>query len=188
MKDIDVLKKMTDIYIDGGSIKMQFKLRKWKHSDAECIVKYANNPKVANNLRNVFPYPYTIDDAKKYINDCIYNDESNQFIRAIVVNEEAVGSIGVFIKDDVYCKSGEIGYWLGEPFWGNGIISEAIKQICSFVFQHSDIIRIFAEPYEYNIGSRKALEKAGFKLEGILKKSVYKNGKIFDSCIYALIK
>lgn len=167
---------------------MQFELRRWKYSDADCIVKYANNLKIANNLRNAFPCPYTIDDAKLYVNNCICSSEENQCTRAIVVDGEAAGSIGVFIKDDVYCKSGEIGYWLAEPFWGNGIVSEAIKQICHFVFQNYDIIRIFAEPYAHNTGSRKALEKAGFELEGILKKSVYKNDKIFDSCIYALIK
>jgi len=167
---------------------MAFELRKWLNSDADSVAKYANNINIANNLRNIFPYPYTIKDAKWYVNSCASNDEIRQYIRAIVVDGEAVGSIGVLIKDDVYCKSGKIGYWLGEPFWNRGIISEAIKQTCDMVFQKYDVIRIFAEPYAGNMGSRKVLEKAGFELEGILKKSVYKNGAIFDSCIYALIK
>lgn len=167
---------------------MDFKLRKWLYSDADSIAKYANNIKIANNLRNVFLYPYTIENAEKYINDCASNDETRQCKRAIVVDGQAVGGIGAFIKDDVYCKSCEIGYWLGEPFWNRGIISEAIKQICDLVFEKYDVVRIFAEPYAYNVGSRKALEKSGFQLEGILKKSVLKNGEIFDSCIYALIK
>lgn len=167
---------------------MEFELRKWRNSDAESVAKYANNINVANNLRNVFPHPYTIEDAKWYVNSCANNDESCQCTRAIVVNGEAVGSIGIFIKDDVYCKSGEIGYWLGEPFWNKGIVSEAIKQICDLVFQKYDVVRIFSEPYARNIGSRKVLEKAGFELEGVLKKSVYKNGVILDSCIYSLIK
>lgn len=167
---------------------MEFELRKWRNSDADSVAKYANNINIANNLRNVFPYPYTIKDAKWYVNSCTSNDEIRQCTRAIVVDGEAVGSIGIFIKDDVYCKSGEIGYWLGEPFWNRGIISEAIKQICDFVFQKYDVVRIFSEPYAGNLGSRKVLEKAGFELEGILRKSVYKNGAIFDSCIYSLIK
>ena len=166
---------------------MEFELRKWLNSDADSVAKYANNINVANNLRNVFPHPYTIEDAKWYVNNCASNDEIHQCTRAIVVDGEAVGSIGAFIKDDVYCKSGEIGYWLGEPFWNRGIISEAIKQMCDLVFQKYGVVRIFAEPYAGNLGSRKVLEKAGFELEGILKKSVYKNGAIFDSCIYALI-
>lgn len=167
---------------------MEFELRKWRNSDADSVAKYGNNIKISNNLRDAFPCPYTIADATWYINEYANNDEIHQCTRAIVVDGEAVGSIGVFIRDDVYSKSAEIGYWLGEPFWNRGIISQAIKQICEFVFEKHHIIRIFAETYACNMGSRKALEKAGFQLEGVLKKSVYKNGKIFDSCIYALTK
>jgi len=99
-----------------------------------------------------------------------------------------VESIALFIKNDVYCRSAEIVYWLGEPFWSRGIMSEAIKQFCQTAFKQYNIVRIFAEPYAYNIGSRKALEKAGFVLEGIMKKGVYKDGKFFDYCMYALVK
>ena len=167
---------------------MNFELRQWQHTDAESIVKHASNEKIANNLRNVFPYPYTIEDAKWYIIDCINSNKTNQCRRAIVVNGEVVGSIGIFIKDDVYCRSAEIGYWLGEAYWNKGIMSSAIKEMCDSAFEKYDIVRIFAEVFAYNIGSRKVLEKSGFQLEGILNKSVYKNGRIFDSCIYALTK
>ncbi|MHC1682213.1 MAG: GNAT family N-acetyltransferase [Clostridiaceae bacterium] len=164
-----------------------FKLRRWEIDDIQSVAKYANNKKVADNLRNIFPYPYTLEDAEDYVRFCIKGDEKKQCCRAITVNGEAVGSIGVFIKDDVYCKTAEVGYWLGEEFWGKGLMSEAIKEICEFVFENYDIVRIFAEPFAWNMGSRRALEKAGFKLEGILEKSVYKNGVIGDSCIYRLI-
>lgn len=166
---------------------MDFELRKWKISDAKDVQKYANNKKIADNLRNAFPYPYTLQDAEYFINSVIQKDEKSQCCRAIVKNDEVVGSIGLFLKDDVYCKSAEIGYWLAEPFWGRGIMSSAIKQLTDFAFKQYDIVRIYAEPYEYNTGSRKALEKAGFILEGIKKKSIYKNGNFFNSCIYALI-
>jgi len=139
-------------------------------------------------LRNVFPFPYTYEHAEWYVKKCIEKGEVNQLCRAIVVNGEAVGSIGVFVREDVYCKTAEVGYWLGEPFWNNGLMSEAVKQLCDEAFKTFDIIRIFAEPFAYNIGSRRTLEKAGFVLEGIMKKSVYKRGEIFDSCMYALIK
>lgn len=168
--------------------RQEFELRKWQANDADSVAKYANNSKIADNLRNAFPYPYTKANAEYYIDSCISKADTCQYTRAIVVGGEAVGSIGVFIKDDVYCKSGEIGYWLGEPFWNRGIISSSIQQICHDVFNQYDIVRIFAEPFAHNIGSRKALEKAGFELEGILKKNVYKNGDYFDSCIYALLK
>lgn len=163
-------------------------LRKWKIEDAGAVAKYANNKKIADNLRDAFPYPYTLEDAKRYVEACAENNETGQCCRAIVVDDEAVGSIGVFLKDDVYRKSAEIGYWLAEPFWGRGIITEAIRQICSYAFSHYDIARIFAEPFAINQGSRRALEKAGFKLEGILESSVYKNGQIMDSCVYALLR
>lgn len=164
-----------------------FKLRKWEIDDIKSIEKYANNKNVADNLRNIFPYPYTLEDAEDYVRFCIKGDKKKQCCRAVTVNGEAVGSIGVFIKDDVYCKTAEVGYWLGEEFWGKGIMSKAIKEICEFVFDNYDIVRIFAEPFACNMGSKRALEKADFKLEGILEKSVYKNGVIGDSCIYGLI-
>ena len=167
---------------------MEFKLEKWSTYYIEDVARYANNKAIAKNLRNVFPNPYTIQDAALYVNSCALDDERKQCTRAIVINGECVGSIGIFIKDDVYCKSGEIGYWLGEPFWGKGIMSNAITEICKFCFENYDIVRIFAEPFSYNIGSRKALEKAGFTLEGEHKKSVFKYGEFYDSCVYALIK
>lgn len=170
---------------------MDFILRPWQISDVKSLTQYANDFSVARNLRNVFPNPYTQEDAKNYIKYCMSLEESElpeEYIRAIEINGEAVGSIGVMMKNDVYSKSGEIGYWLGKPFWGKGIMSEAAKQICKEVYDKYDIVRIFAEPFAYNIGSRRVLEHAGFKLEGILEKSVYKNGEYFDSCMYALIK
>ncbi len=165
---------------------MDFKLRPWRIEDAESLVSYANNSKIAANLRNAFPYPYTINDAKGYIDFCLGMKEELCF--AIEVNGKAVGSIGVFIKDDVYCKSAELGYWLGEPFWGKGVMSEAIIRICRLAFSQYDIVRIFAEPFARNMGSRRVLEKAGFELEGTLKKSVFKNGVIEDSLMYAKLK
>lgn len=166
---------------------MDFKLRSWQMEDAYSIAKYANNKKIADNLRNAYPFPYAMEDALVFISG--FREEDPSYIcRAIEINGEAAGSIGVFQKDDVYEKSAEIGYWLAEPYWGRGIMTEAIRRMAALAFEKMDIVRIFAEPYAYNTGSRRALEKAGFTLEGVLKKSIYKNGKIHDSCIYALLK
>lgn len=169
---------------------MNIKLKKWKLEYINDIHRYGNNKKIADNLRNAYPYPYpyTYENAKEYVISCIENDEKRQCCRAIVVDNVAVGSIGIFLKDDVNQKSGEIGYWLGESFWGNDIMTYAIKEICNFVFNNYDIIRIFAEPYAYNKGSCKVLEKSGFILEGTLRNSVYKNGNVYDSYIYGLLK
>ena len=167
---------------------MDFKLREWKISDIDSVAYNANNEKIAEKLRNVFPNPYTKEDAEFFVNMCINADKTKDLYLAIEVDGKAVGSIGVFVKDDVYCKSGELGYWLGEDYWNKGIVTEAIKQTCELAFEIFDIVRIFAEPYAHNIGSRRVLEKAGFEYEGTMKKGVYKNGQIYDFCMYALTK
>lgn len=167
---------------------MNFELKSWDTSYIDDVHKYANNKNIADRLRDVFPYPYTRNDAEWYINDCISKEGNNQITRAIVVDNHAVGSIGIFVQSDVYRKSAELGYWLGEEFWNKGIMTEAIKKICDMAFNQFDIVRIYAEPFEYNKGSRRVLEKSGFNLEGIFKNSVIKNDKIFNSCMYALLK
>ncbi|MEG0614642.1 MAG: GNAT family protein [Oscillospiraceae bacterium] len=167
---------------------MDFSLEKWDKKFIDDVTKYANNPKIATNLRNIFPNPYTKTDAEWYVTDCAENDESKQCTRAIVVAGHAVGSIGLFVQGDVYEKSAELGYWLAEDFWRKGIMTKAVKILSKFGFENYDIVRIFAEPYADNFGSRGVLEKAGFSLEGVLKKSVYKNEKFHDSCIYSLLK
>ena len=176
---------------NNGEINMDkklFKLRDFELSDINSIAQNGNNEKIAKNLRDTYPFPYTIEDAKSYIQICINNNSYQQCVKAIVVEGEAVGSIGVFMQRDVYCKSAELGYWLGEEYWGKGIMTEAIKEICNIAFRNYDIVRIYAEPYATNKGSRRVLEKAGFELEGIFKKSVFKNGEIIDSHMYALVK
>lgn len=167
---------------------MDFELRDWKIGDGESIVKYANNPRIAKNLRDAFPHPYTLDDAHYFINQCIYRDVRKQLIKAIVVDGEPVGSVSLNTQKDISRKSALLGYWLGEPFWGKGIMNKAIKEVCQLGFEKLDIVRIFARPFADNMASRKTLEKVGFELEGISKKGVYKNGEIKDGSIYALVK
>ncbi len=167
---------------------MDFALRQLNLTDAKSIAQHANNIKIANNVRNIFPYPYTFENASAFIHDCQNSEEKCQYIRAIVVNRQAVGVVGCTRQEDVHCKSSEIGYWLGEEFWGKGIMAGAVKRITREVFQCQDVVRIFAEIFAYNAGSIKVLEKAGFQLEGKLRSSIYKNGAISDSFIYGLIK
>lgn len=170
---------------------MNFHLERWNMDYMFDLAENANNSNISDKLRDAFPYPYTIDDARFFINYCIQNDEKNQLCRAIIVDNHAVGNIGVFFRSDVYSKSAEIGYWLSEKYWGKGIMSQAIKQMCKFVFDYEndfDIYRIFAEPFADNHPSRKVLENSGFKLEGIMKSSIFKNGELKDSCMYALLK
>ncbi len=168
---------------------MDFLLRKWEKSDAQSVVCGINNHNVQKWLRDGLAFPYTIADAISFIEDmCLKADPERDIMLTIDVDGEAVGSIGVFKKDNVYAKSAELGYWLAEPFWGCGIMTRAVRQMCTIAFGTLDIVRIFAEPFAENIRSRKVLENAGFRLEGILERSVYKEGHLQDGCVYALLK
>ncbi len=161
-------------------------LRPWEAKDAERLVEIADNKKIYDNLRDYFPHPYTLEDGKKYI-ESLSNDEK-ALIFAIEYDGVLVGNIGAFLQSDVYRKNAEIGYFLAEEFWGKGIMTKAIRAITSYVFENHDIIRVYAEPFARNIGSRKSLEKSGFRHEATLKKSIIKNGLIEDSCIYSILK
>ncbi len=166
----------------------EFELRKWKPEDAEAVAKAADNPAIAKNLRNTFPHPYSLADARWYMEDCIAKEGRGQITRAIVVDGVAVGSIGIFVKDDVYEKSAELGYWLSEAYWGQGIMSRAVRMLCREAFSAFDIVRIYAEPFDYNAASRGVLEKAGFTYEGTMRNGVYKNGSIYSYCIYSILR
>ena len=167
---------------------MEFTLREWSLSDAPSVAKYANDVKIACNLRDGFPHPYTEENAKSYIKSCLTGTDAEKLCRAIVIDGEASGSIGVFLGTDVYRKSAELGYWLAEKHWSKGIMTEAVKQICADAFEKLDIIRIYAEPFGHNLGSRRVLEKAGFTYEGTMKCGVFKDGVLHDYCMYALLR
>ena len=165
-----------------------FCLRPWQETDAVSLVRYADDPGIAANLRDVFPSPYTRLDADNFIRDCLEREGRDQLSRAVVIGGQAVGCITVTRGQDVYCRNGELGYWLGEPFWGRGIMTAAVETMCREGFAAWDIVRIHAEAFARNAASRRVLEKAGFALEGTLRRSVYKNGEMLDSCIYALVR
>ena len=161
-------------------------LRKLTINDKERLVELANNAKVSINLRDGFPNPYTISDAEEFLRK-YQNTESSQ-IFAIEFNHVYVGNIGLHKGVDVYRKSAEIGYFLGEPFWNKGIMSKAVNIICDYGFTKMDIIRIHAGIFEYNTASMRVLEKCGFNREAVLEKAVFKKGKYFNEIKYAKIK
>lgn len=164
-----------------------FTLRPWREADAASIARYADNAKIAANLRDVFPCPYAPQDAATFVESCIRQEGRGQMCRAIEVDGEAAGSIGLFLGSDVYRRSAELGYWLGEPFWRKGIMTKAVQLMCEEAFRRYKLVRIYAEPFSTNLASRGVLEKAGFELEGIKRKSIFKNGCIQDSYLYAVI-
>ena len=155
--------------------------------DAEELAAIADNIKIAGNLRDGFPFPYFLKDAENWLNLILTENNPPRFF-AITIDKRLAGSIGLISKPDIYRKNFEMGYFLSEKYWGRGIITSAVKAITSYAFREFDIIRVYAEPFSDNTASRKVLEKAGFRLEAILKRNVIKNGIIKDSCIYAVLK
>ncbi|WP_373482927.1 GNAT family N-acetyltransferase [Acetobacterium sp.] len=167
---------------------MKTKLRKWKMEDAQQLSEMLNNQKILANLRDGLPFPYTIDDAKKYIQAMLDADQDQTFAYAITDEDRVIGSIGVFRKDNIHFQTAELGYYIAEPDWGQGHGTRAVRQVCELIFETTDIIRIFAEPFARNLGSCRILEKADFQLEGILRKNALKNGQTEDMKLYALVR
>ena len=167
---------------------MNLSIRKWRIEDKSDLAINLNNLKVLNNLRDGLPYPYTEDDAEDFIQMMLSADPDSTFAFAITLDNKVIGSIGVFRKDNIHSRTAEMGYYIGEPYWGNGYMTNAIKQVCAYVFENTDIIRIFAEPFAHNIASCRALEKAGFQYEGTLKSNAIKCGNVVDMKMYALTR
>lgn len=163
-------------------------IRKWRISDRERLAEMLNNPKVLNNLRDGLPYPYTPADGEDYIRSMLAADENKTFAFAITVDDLVIGSIGVFRCENIHFRTAELGYYIGEPYWGRGYATGAVRQACRYVFAHTDILRIFAEPFARNAASCRVLEKAGFQLEGTLRSNAVKNGEVLDMKLYALVR
>ncbi len=164
----------------------KYKIRSYDNSDIDALIKYANNIKVSRWLKNTFPYPYTRDDAIVWIANCAAQEPEVNF--ALANNEELIGGIGLKLNNDVFIHNAEIGYWLGEPFWGKNITTEAVKEMTKYAFNNFDINRIFAGVFEGNSASVRVLQKCRYKLDGIMQKAVYKEDKFLDQYIFALLK
>ena len=163
-------------------------LRKWRLSDAQNLAAALNNEKIQNNLRDGLPFPYTQQDARDYIITMLSSQEDSAFAYAITIDDRAVGSIAAFRQGNIHRRTAELGYYLAESCWGRGIMTDAIRQLCGIIFETTDILRIYAEPFSYNTGSRRALEKAGFRFEGMMKNNAVKNGKVVDMALYSLTR
>lgn len=160
-------------------------LRPWRPEDASSLARYANNRRVWLNLRDGFPHPYTYGHAVSYIEMAMSRKPETLF--AVCVDDEAVGGVGFTIRTDIERLSAELGYWLGEPFWGKGIATEAVSATTRYAMHQFGLVRIYAMPFHTNSASAKILEKAGYTLEGRMRKAVIKDGKIIDQLLYAFV-
>jgi RimJ/RimL family protein N-acetyltransferase len=161
-------------------------IRSWQHSDLESLVRHANNRKVWINLRDRFPHPYTTADGEFWLGHATTQQHETNF--AIDVDGEAVGGISYGIGRDVERCEAELGYWLGEDYWGRGIATAALKTFADHIFTTTDLARLFATPFCENMASRRVLVKAGFQLEGTLRQSAIKDGRLIDKAIYARLR
>lgn len=163
-----------------------YTIRSFTMEDVPSLVEQANNRNVAATLRDRFPNPYTESAAREWIGSTLGREPETAF--AIADGPVVIGGIGLGLREDVYARSGEIGYWLGEPFWGKGIITSAVRAFTGYVFDNFDLVRIYAAVFETNPASVRVLEKAGYSFEGRLRQAVFKNGLVQDELMYSILR
>ncbi|GAB4019721.1 GNAT family N-acetyltransferase [Spirosoma migulaei] len=160
-------------------------IRSWKRGDEQNLLHYANNKEIWLNLRDRFPHPYTQADAHQWIELVVGASPETNF--AITVEDKAVGGIGLILHEDIERCSAEVGYWLGETYWGRGILTAALKAFTQYALDEFVLTRLYAVPFLRNTASMKVLEKAGYQREGIMRRSAIKDGQVIDQALYAYV-
>jgi len=168
--------------LDLGDLRV----RSWVRRDLDALVRYANNPKIAANLRDQFPHPYTRSAGAAYLDEVRLAEPETSF--AIEYASEAIGGIGFKLGADIARLSAEMGYWLGEPFWGRGLTTRAVLVASDWAIEHYRLTRVFAQAFAHNVASMRVLEKAGFEREAVLRRSAVKHGVILDQVLYAKVR
>lgn len=166
--------------LESGNIT----LRHFRDNDDQRLAELANNEKIGINLRDGFPFPYRIEDARKFI--ALFKNHPSYF--AIEFNGEYVGNISLVPLENVYRRTAEIGYFLGEPYWNRGIMTHAVNLITDFGFKVLDMVRIHTGVYEYNPASQRVLEKCGYIKEAVFRKNICKNEQMYDEIRFAKIR
>lgn len=161
-------------------------VRSWRRGDEPSLVRHANNRNIWINLRDRFPHPYTSDDAARWMAWVLVERPETNF--AIAVGEEVVGGVGYEIQPDVHRLSAEIGFWLGEAYWGRGIMTEALRAVTEQAFRTHGLARLYANVFQWNPASMRVLEKAGYAREALLRRSAVKDGQVIDQLLYAITR
>ena len=166
---------------------MNLILRPWQYADLHALSSLADNILIWNQVRDYFPHPYTVKHAQEWVSMQQGKKPVTNF--AIEVDGKLAGGIGLLLKEDIYRCSLEIGYWIGEPFWGRGVATEAVRVLVDAAWkEYPHVVRIYAEVFPNNIASCRVLEKNGFHLESIRKNAVIKNGVIGDDMVWILLR
>ncbi|RPA69751.1 N-acetyltransferase [Cyclobacteriaceae bacterium YHN15] len=167
--------------------KKNVSLISWNDGHFHQLYPLANNPNIAKNLRDSFPFPYTIHDARHWIEHNIKFNPPQNF--AIEYEGKLAGAIGCEIGKDELRTNMEVGFWIGQPFWGKGIASEALVLYTEYALdKFPEVKRIYSQVFETNIASMKVLENAGFEPEAILRHAYIKNGRIGDLFQYVILR
>jgi ribosomal-protein-alanine N-acetyltransferase len=162
-------------------------VRDWRPEDAVSLTEHANDQRIWQNMRDAFPHPYTAADATAFLGIAVAMQPRTWF--AVTIDDRAVGGIGYTRHGDVERVGAEIGYWLGTAFWGQGIMTAALRAVTIYAFrEHPELRRIYAVPYVTSMASARILEKTGYRLEGRLRQSVIKDGHVLDQFMYAILR
>jgi RimJ/RimL family protein N-acetyltransferase len=159
-------------------------LRDYQQADIDHIHQLLNNYAVSRFLSSRIPYPYSHDDAVWWVN----SGSKQEITRVIEFNQQLAGVIGVIPGRFENQRCGELGYWLGQPFWGKGLATSAVKAMTSLIFAETGIVRLCAPIYGPNKASMRVAEKSGYRLEGIAKRAIFKDGEFYDEYLYARLK
>jgi ribosomal-protein-alanine N-acetyltransferase len=161
-------------------------IRDWRPSDGPALIAAADNRRVWRNLHHRFPHPYTQAEADAWFALLAAMPEPSHW--AIAVDGVAVGGVGVDLGEGIFAKSAQIGYWLAEPYWGRGIMSAVVAAVAAYALAHFDLVRLEAPVFAWNPASMRVLEKCGLVREGLLRRSVLKDGQLIDQVLYALVR
>ena len=170
-----------------ASTRESIEIRLWQRGDEEVLTKLADNRRIWRNLTNRFPHPYDLASAVAWIGTANSQPQDAQHL-AIIVEKEIVGAVGFQRLQDLSTRTAEIGYWIGEPFWGRGIATQALELATELAFKNYDFVRLQAGVLAWNPASCRVLEKVGYSLEGRLRKQIYKDGEVCDQIMYALLR